>query len=138
MRGIAPDVPSWLNKTAYRNNSAIFYSLQFRRENVKQRESIGDVLDFNVVRNHIAFQPFAEFFPEICRRIHQKAFSKCTNENVRVHFSFCIEHTRLDANCIAGLAQIVCDLPVEESKSIRPSDAKLCARREIEKRVLPG
>src|SRR6266404_152692 len=138
MRGIAPNVTPWLDKTVYRNNSAIFYPLYFRREDVKQRELIRDVLDFNVVRDHIAFQPRAEFLPKIWRRIHQKAFSECANENVRIHSAFCIKHTRLDGHCLAGLAQIVCDLPVEESKTIRPRDAKLRTRRKIEKSALPG
>src|SRR5207244_11095396 len=88
--------------------------------------------------NHIAFQPRADFRSKIWRRIHQKAFSECANENVRIHFAFCIKHTRLDGHCLAGLAQIVCDLPVEESKPIGPRDAKLRTRREIEKSALPG
>src|SRR5437899_3268342 len=58
--------------------------------------------------------------------------------SIRIHFAFCIKHTRLDGHCLAGLAQIVCDLPVEESKPIRPRDAKFRTRREIEKSALPG
>src|SRR5262249_9042222 len=35
-------------------------------------------------------------------------------------------------------AQIICDLSVEEPKSVRPGQAKLCARGEIEKGRLLG
>ena len=62
----------------------------------------------------------------------------CTNENVGVHLALGIEHTRLDGDRFAGFAQIICDLPIEEPKSVRSSDTKLCARGEIEKGRLPG
>jgi hypothetical protein len=104
---------------------------------MKERESIGDVLNLNVIGNHIAFQACPKRFAKVRRGIDQKAFAERGNEDVAVQFAFRIEHARFESDRFAGLAQIVCDLPVEKPELISPGHAKLCARAEVEEsRVL--
>ena len=95
---------------------------------MKQRILIGDILNLNVVGNDVAPQPGAECFVNVRLGINQKGLPGCTNENVGVHLALRIEHACLDGDCFAGLAQIICDLPVQKPKPVGPGDAKLCAR----------
>src|SRR6266446_4530648 len=104
------------------------------RQNVKEREFVRDVLNLNVVGNDVALQACAKHFAKLRLGIDKQAFPARGDENVRVEFAFRIEHTGFHRDRFAGLAQIVCDLPVEKSEPVSPSHAKLCPRGEVEKK----
>ena len=94
---------------------------------MKQGELISDVLNLNIIRNHVALQPGAECFAKFLLGVHREALGQCANENVRVHLALRIEHARLDCDLLSRFAQIICDLPFEEPDPVRPSDLKLRA-----------
>jgi hypothetical protein len=98
---------------------------------MEEREFIRDILNLNVVGNYVTFQPCAQRFAKLWLRIDQKIVAERSDENVRVQFAFRIEHARFDRGGFAQLAQVVCDLPIDETESVSPSDAKLSARGEI-------
>src|SRR5882724_4209827 len=107
------------------------------RQNVKEREFVGYVLNLNVVGNDVALQACAKCFAKLRLCIDQKSFAECAYEKLRVQFAFCIEHAGFDRSRFAGVAQIICDLAVEKSEPVSPSHAKLCARGEVEEAGSP-
>jgi hypothetical protein len=103
---------------------------------VKEREFVRDILNLDVVGDDVTLQACTKHFAKLRLDIDQESFTECAYENVRVQFAFRIENAGFHRDGFAGLAQIVCDLPVEKSESVSPGDAKLCAHREIEKSSL--
>src|ERR1041385_6742761 len=104
---------------------------------MKERESIGDVIDLNVIGNHIAFQTGPKRFAKLRLGIDQETFAERGNKDMPIQFAFSIEHARFESDRFAGLPQIVCDLPVEKPEPVSPGHAKLCAGAEVEEgRVL--
>ena len=98
------------------------------RQNVKEREFVGDVLNLNVISNHVAFQSCAQCFAKVRVGIDQKTFADHCDKDMGVKFAFCIEHAGFDRSRFARVAQIICDLAVEKPKPVVPGDTKLCAR----------
>src|SRR6266480_5913665 len=128
----APNVPTRCGETVHGNNSAAFELWRLLGQNMKERESIGDVLNLNVIGNHVAFQTCPQRFAKLRLGIDQKTFAERGNEDVPVQFAFSIEHARFESDRFAGLAQIVCDLPVEKPEPVSPGHAKLRAGAEVE------
>src|SRR6266550_2675390 len=128
----APNVPTRCGETVHGNNSAVFELWRLLGQNMKEQESIGDVLNLNVIGNHIAFQACPQRFAKLRLGIDQKTFAERGNEDVPVQFAFSIEHARFESDRFAGLAQIVCDLPVEKPEPVSPGHAKLRAGAEVE------
>src|SRR5438067_3700953 len=128
----APNVPTRCGETVHGNNSAAFEHWRLLGQNMKERESIGDVLNLNVIGNHVAFQACPQRFAKLRLGIDQKTFAERGNEDVPVQFAFSIEHARFESDRFAGLAQIVCDLPVEKPEPVSPGHAKLRAGAEVE------
>src|SRR4051795_3511973 len=100
---------------------------------MEEREFIGDILNLNVVGNDVTFQPCAKHFAKLRLRIDEKRFTERGDENVRVQFAFRVEHACFYRSGFAQLAQVVCDLSVDETERVRSSHAKLGARGEIKK-----
>src|SRR5260370_18606995 len=133
----APNVPTRCGETVHGNNSAAFEHWRLLGQDMKERESVGDVLNLNVIGNHIAFQTGPKRFAKLRLGIDQKTLAERGNEDVAVQFAFRIEHASFESDRFAGLAQIVCDLPVEKPEPVSPGHAKLCAGAEVEEgRVL--
>src|SRR6266536_907955 len=100
---------------------------------MKDRQSIRDVFNLNVVGNHIPLQSGWECFSKFTIGIDPKAVRRRGNENVRVHLAFRVEHARLNCDCFASLAHVIRNLPIQKANPVIPRNTKLCASREIEK-----
>src|SRR5215211_1357828 len=134
---VAPDVVTSRSETLHRKNPAMLRLWRRFRQNMKEREFVGDVLNLNVISNHVALQSCAQCFANIRFGIDQKSFAVHCDKDMGVKFAFCIEHAGFDRSRFAGLAQIICDLAIEKSEPVSPCDAKLSARGEVEETRSP-
>src|SRR6266487_3881547 len=105
---------------------------------MKNRESICDVIDLNIVRDYVALDPRGKCSSKVGISIDPKTIRCGGKENVRVKFALCIEHARFSSCGFGRLAHIIRNLSVQETDAIVPRDAKLCASGEIKKHVFTG
>src|SRR5206468_12235309 len=105
---------------------------------MKNRESICDVIDLNIVRDYVALDPRGECFSKVGISIDPKTIRRGGKENIRVKFALRIEHARFSSYGFGRLAHIVRNLSVQETDTVVPRDAKLCASGEIKKYAFTG
>jgi hypothetical protein len=63
---------------------------------MKNRESISNVIDLNVVRDYVALDPRREGFLKFGISIDPKTIGRGGKENIRVKFALRIEHARFN------------------------------------------
>src|SRR5437773_124100 len=100
---------------------------------MKNRESICDVIDLNIVRDYVALDPRGECFSKVRISIDPKTIRCGGKENIRGKFAFRIEHARFSSCGFGRLAHIIRNLSVQETDTVVSRDAKLCASGEIKK-----
>src|SRR5205814_4859764 len=100
---------------------------------MKNRESISDVINLNVVRDYVVLDPRGESFSKVGISIDPKTIGPGGKENIRVKFAFRIEHARFSSCGFGRLAHIIRNLSVQETDTVVSRDAKLCASGEIKK-----
>src|SRR5207249_8649987 len=105
---------------------------------MKNRESICDVIDLNIVRDYVALDPRGECFSKVGISIDPKTIGRGGKENIRVEFALRIEHARFSSCGFGRLAHIIRNLSVQETDTVVPRDAKLCASGEIKKHAFTG
>src|SRR6266568_2483195 len=105
---------------------------------MKNRESICDVIDLNIVRDYVALDPRGECFSKVGISIDPKTIRRGGKENIRGKFALRIEHARFSSYGFGRLAHIVRNLSVQETDPVVPRDAKLCASGEIKKYAFTG
>src|SRR2546425_1534939 len=105
---------------------------------MKNRESISDVINLNVVRDYVALDPRGESFLKVGISIDPKTIGPGGKENIRVNFALRIEHARFSSCGFGRLARIIRNLSIQETDTIVSRDAKLCASGEIKKHAFTG
>src|SRR5947207_9246339 len=136
---IGPDVPTCFGEPAGGQDAlAIGYIWRRSRQYMKNRESICDVIDLNVVRDYVALDPRGECFSKVGISIDPKTIRRGGKENIRGKFALRIEHARFSSYGFGRLAHIVRNLSVQETDPVVPRDAKLCASGEIKKYAFTG
>src|SRR5262245_44015718 len=103
---------------------------------MKKRKWISDVVNLHIVGDHVTLQPALELFSNIGRRIDPKGFCRYGNKNVRFCLAFRSENACLNGGRFTRLAEIICDLPIKEPKSVRAGNTKLCALGKVEENRL--
>src|SRR5437773_12045487 len=105
---------------------------------MKNRESICDVIDLNIVRDYVALDPRGECFSKVGISIDPKTIGRGGKENIRGKLALRIEHARFSSCGFGRLARTIRNLSVQATDTIVPRDAKLAAFGEIKKHVFTG
>jgi hypothetical protein len=103
---------------------------------VQDRQLRGDNLDFDIVGNDETLEPSLESWLKCRIGIDQKRIAIGVHEQMRVHFTFRVQHAGFDRAHLRRLANVVRDLTVEKADTIRSADAKLYSRRKIKERAI--
>ena len=104
---------------------------------MKDRQSITDIFDLHVIGDDVALETRLERFSKLGIGIDQKAIRRGADGEVGIHSAFCAQDAGLERGRFGRLASVVCNLSVQETKAIISSNAKFCARGEIEKNAFP-
>src|SRR5436853_2143752 len=129
-RCVAPYVPSRFSEAVRGDEApAIAQSRRGRRQHVKDRQSIGDVFNLDVIGDDIALEPGDECMSKVRIGIGQETILRGRKENMTVHPAYRAQNAGLDCGRFACLANVVRDLSVEKTQTVTSRDAKLCASR---------
>src|SRR3954470_14877314 len=105
-----------------------------RADEVKKRKLPRDILYLNVVVSYVAFEPRRQRLGLFRIRVEEEcAPFFCHDKNVPTQFSFRVENRRLKLRRCGCLSQVVRDLSVEVTKTVRAFDAQTDTARQIEK-----
>src|SRR5207244_10325290 len=98
---------------------------------MKNRESICDVIDLNIVRDYVALDPRGECFSKVGISIDPKTIRRGGKENIRGKFAVRIEHARFSSYGFGRLSHIVSNLSVYGRVTVDLRDAEFFASGEI-------
>ena len=104
---------------------------------MKDRQSITDIFDLHVIGDDVTLEARLKRFSKLRIGIDQKAIRRGADGEVGIHSAFCAQNAGLERARFSRLASVVGNLSIQETKTIVSSDAKFCARGEIEKDAFP-
>ena len=85
---------------------------------MEYRESTRNILDLDVVRDDVSLEPGRQRLFELAVGIDQNVIVMNGQKYMRVHLAFRAENARLNGVSFVRLADIICNLPVQESNAI--------------------